>query len=116
CRKSFVVEGKRTCLLCYFRLPTRPKSIDYLWPIILEDLNFPETAAEMCEISQRLPLTPNCRTGLAQIFCSLANFLDTNWRECNLGNVEYEECMNCSRTKANIIRQNSWVITCTFCY
>lgn len=106
----------QTCLLCYSRLPKRPKSIDYLWPTVLEDINVPETAAEMCEITQHLPFTINCRNGLTKIFCSLSNFLDNNWRECNLENVEYEECLNCSRNKTNIIRQTSWVITCMFIF
>ncbi|CAG9540140.1 unnamed protein product, partial [Cercopithifilaria johnstoni] len=64
----------------------------------------------MCDISHRLPFTTNCRNGLAKIFCSLSNFLDVNWQECNLENVEYEECVNCSRNKMNITRQTSWVI------
>ncbi|KAL4001853.1 putative integral membrane protein [Acanthocheilonema viteae] len=106
-----IIPIYQTCLLCYFRLPTRPKSIDYLWPTILEDINFPETATEMCNISQRLPFTINCRNGLAKIFCSLSNFLDANWQECNFGSIEYEQCINCSRNKMNIIRQTSWVIT-----
>lgn len=102
------------CLLCYFRLPTRPKSMDYLWSTILSDINLPETAVEMCEISQRLPFTSNCRNGLAKIFCSLSTFLDINWKECNLESVEYEQCVNCSRNKMNITRQTSWVVTCMF--
>ncbi|KAM3724116.1 Nose resistant to fluoxetine protein [Dirofilaria immitis] len=101
----------QSCILCYFRLPTRPKSINYLWPTVLENINFPETASEMCDISHRLPFTINCRNGLAKIFCTLANFMDNNWRNCNLENVEYEECVSCSQNKTNIIRQTSWVIT-----
>ncbi|MCP9258961.1 Nose resistant to fluoxetine protein 6 [Dirofilaria immitis] len=38
--------------------------------------------------------------------------MDNNWRNCNLENVEYEECVSCSQNKTNIIRQTSWVITC----
>ncbi|VDK64952.1 unnamed protein product [Onchocerca ochengi] len=101
----------QSCLLCYFRLPKRPKSIDYLWPTVLEDINIPETATEMCEMSQRLPFTTNCRNGLAKIFCTLANFMDNNWHDCYLENAEYEECVKCSQNKTDIIRQTSWVIT-----
>uniref|UniRef100_A0A8R1Y0N0 NRF domain-containing protein n=1 Tax=Onchocerca volvulus TaxID=6282 RepID=A0A8R1Y0N0_ONCVO len=101
----------QSCLLCYFRLPKRPKSIDYLWPTVLDDINIPETATEMCEMSQRLPFTTNCRNGLAKIFCTLANFMDNNWHDCYLENAEYEECVKCSQNKTDIIRQTSWVIT-----
>lgn len=104
----------QSCLLCYFRLPKRPKTIDYLWPTIFENINFPETATEMCEVTERLPFTAKCRKDLAKIFCSLSNFTDVYWQECNLENVEYEQCMNCSRNKINITRQTSWVITCMF--
>lgn len=103
-----------TCLLCYLRLPTRPKSIDYLWPTILDGISLPETATEMCHTARQLPFTLNCRNGLTKIFCSLSNFLDNNGRECNLENVKYEHCMNCSREKVNVIRQTSWVLTCKF--
>ncbi|KAK6101016.1 putative integral membrane protein [Brugia pahangi] len=106
-----IIPTCQSCLLCYFRLPARPKSIDYLWTTVLEDINFPETATEMCDITQRLPFTNSCRNGLGKIFCSLSNFMDNNWRECNLENIDYEQCVNCLRNKTNILRQTSWVIT-----
>ncbi|EJW82408.1 hypothetical protein WUBG_06683 [Wuchereria bancrofti] len=106
-----IIPTCQSCLLCYFRLPARPKSIDYLWTTVLEDINFPETATEMCDITQRLPFTNSCRNGLSKIFCSLSNFMDNNWRECNLENADYEQCVNCLRNKTNILRQTSWVIT-----
>uniref|UniRef100_A0A915Q0J0 Nose resistant-to-fluoxetine protein N-terminal domain-containing protein n=1 Tax=Setaria digitata TaxID=48799 RepID=A0A915Q0J0_9BILA len=64
----------------------------------------------MCQIAQhRLPFSAKCRTGLAKIFCTLSNFLDNNWRECNL--IDYDECVNCSRNKSTIFRQTSWILT-----
>ncbi|VDN35799.1 unnamed protein product [Gongylonema pulchrum] len=103
------------CLLCFLRLPPRPRSIDHLWLSALEDVNLPDTAAEMCQISRdHLPFRPKCRQGLAKIFCSLSDFLDNNWKECYSGGGEdgFLECANCSLSKLKILQQTSWVVTC----
>ncbi|VDN05978.1 unnamed protein product [Thelazia callipaeda] len=99
------------CLLCYIRLPPRPKSIDHLWFSALDNVNLPETAEEMCSISKnRLPFTTPCCEGLAKIFCNLSDYLHHSWQECSMENNDFDQCANCSLRKMEMLQASSWVV------
>lgn len=107
------LPGNYCCLLCPLHIPARPKPLDqFRVPSIQKLIRTSETIEWLCQNGSRLStISPECRSEVSQLFCSLTSFVAYLKAEECPGKEDKEQCVKCRTENERLYNANKWIMT-----
>nr|CAD2199582.1 unnamed protein product [Meloidogyne enterolobii] len=109
----YIPSNSYCCLLCPLHIPARPKPLDqFRVPSIQKLIRTSETIEWLCQNGSRLStISPECRSEVAHLFCSLTGFVASLKAEECPGQENKEQCVKCRKENERLYNVNKWIMT-----